>query len=235
VGENQFRLGFPFLTRPSEFDPSKAGISFYDAGQKNGEGLENFLIFADNYFLGSTELINPLQVICDRSADGLQIVFSDWQIFPTEGKDRIYLFDLRHPNLVSLHIPETIIFRINFSPDNHSVAVVGYDGLNGQDKFYLVDVETRNYVQLPIPTGFVSIAWSPDSSQIAVIDRSIFPHGIGSSSSVHVYNAQTGDLIDKVITDGIPPEISNFEIPLEGWTAEFQFPLQDLSTCISPP
>ncbi len=234
---NQPMLGIPFRTAPANFDPSESRLSLFKADRMDydNEGLGIYHLFADNFFLGDIELINPLQMICDRSPDGLQIIFSDERIFPPDSTRNIYLIDLKDLNLVSYRIPSTNIIRLSFSPDNRTVAVVGYDGLSGQDRFYLIDTSTRKYDLLPIHSGFVSVAWSPDGKQIAVIDQSIFTIDANRRTTVHVYNVQNGDLIDKLTINGILQEGTNIETPLVGWRAKFQIPLQDLSYCITPP
>ncbi len=230
-------LGNPFRAPPAHFDPSQSWLSFSKADLKdyNSDGLGTFHLFADDYFLGDVELVNPLQIICDRSPNGARIVFSNWRLFPTEVNDKIYWIDLHDLNLVSLDIPATNIFRINFSPDNRTVVVAGYDGLERQDSFYRIDIDSGEYDQLPIPAGFGSLAWSPDGTQLAILDWSILPSGAGSISTIQVYDIQNGDKIGEVMTGAIPQGAAAAGIPLEGWTANFHFPLQDLAKCTSPP
>jgi hypothetical protein len=228
-------LGFPFRSPPSNFDLPHSRISFAKADHTDLDRTESgkFHIFADNFHLGEIEMIDPLKVICDRSPDGSKLVFADWRIFPTDINDKIYWLDLQDLNLVSLDIPNTIIFWISFSPDNRFIVVTGYDGLDGKEKFYLFDTTSGDYELLPIRAGYGSVAWSPDGAQIAVLDWSILPSIPGSKTRIRVYDSQNGENIDNIITDGIPRERTSIKIPLNGWTADFQIPLQELSHCTS--
>jgi hypothetical protein len=234
---DQLPLGFQYRTAPGNFNPFQSWLSFFkvDPMDSNNEGLGTYFLFADNYFLGEIESIDPLQMICDRSPDGSRITFSDWQILPTDVNDKIYWFDLQDLSLSSLRTPDTNIFRLSFSPDNRTLIAAGYDGLDGQDRFFLVDTDTGEYEQLSIPAGFGSVDWSPDGDQFAILDWSILPFGPKSISTTRVYDAQNGNKITEVATDAIPTGTTTVKIPLDGWKAEFHLPLQDLTHCTSPP
>jgi WD40 repeat protein len=149
--------------------------------------------------------------------------------------NKIYLLDLQEVNLISLDIPDTFVFWVSFSPDNQSAIVTGYDGLDGQDKFYLIDTTTGDYELLPIQTGFGSVAWNPDGSKIAILDLSIFPSELNTSTRIRVFDVQTGDEIRKFISKEIPQGAPNLEVLVDGWTADFHTQLQDISHCAAPP
>jgi hypothetical protein len=226
-------MGFPFRSPPTSFDLSQSRILFAKADRTDLDRTETgkFHIFADNYFLGDIEMIDPLKVICDRSPDGTKIVFSDWRIFPTEVNEKIYWLDLQNLDLVQLRIPDTTVFWTSFSPDNQKVVVSGYDMPDEQERFFLIDTNTGDFDLLPIRAGYSGVAWSPDGAQIAIMEWSILPSIRGSKTKIRIYDSQNGKKIDNVITDGILRESNRVEIPLEDWTANFQIPLQDLSQC----
>jgi len=222
---------------PLEFDPSLSQLTFFKAARfdYDSDGLGVFHLFADNNFIGDIELVDPLRMICARSPDGRHIVFSEWSLFPTNIKDKLYSVNLNKLNLVRLSIPDTIIYRISVSPDNRQVVVSGYDGLDGQDRFYLVDSDSGDHKLLPIPAGFGSIAWSPDGNQVAIMDRSIFHYGPDTSSIILVYDLESGEKINEFHTDNVISGSTTVTIPLDGWTAKFNLLLQDLSNCTNPP
>jgi hypothetical protein len=230
-------LGFQFRSPPSNFDLSQSRISFVKAERAvpAGEETGEYHIFADDYFLGDIEMINPLRLICDRSLDGSKLVLSEWFVFPTDVTNNIYLFDLHEASLVRLDIPNTIIYRVSFSPDNTSVIAAGYEELDGQNKFYLINTTTGDYELLPIQTGFGNVTWSPDGSEIAVLDLSFSPTDFKSSPRIRVFDVKTGAekrrFISKQVSQGAP----KLEVFLDGWTAEFHSQLQDISLCSSPP
>jgi hypothetical protein len=230
-------LGFQFRSPPSNFDLSQSRISFVKAERAvpAGEETGEYHIFADDYFLGDIEMINPLRLICDRSLDGSKLVLSEWFVFPTDVTNNIYLFDLHEASLVRLDIPNTIIYRVSFSPDNASVIAAGYEELDGQNKFYLINTTTGDYELLPIQTGFGNVTWSPDGSEIAVLDLSFSPTDFKSSPRIRVFDVKTGvekrRFSSKQVSQGAP----KLEVFLDGWTAEFHSQLQDISLCSSPP
>ncbi|MCK5643072.1 MAG: hypothetical protein KAJ19_19850, partial [Gammaproteobacteria bacterium] len=230
-------LSFPFQPAPPNFDPSNSQLSFFKANRMDYDsaGFADFHIFADNNFLGDMQLYNPLQMICARSPDGSRFAFSKWSLFPTDIEDNIYWVDLFDIEPVNLQLQDTIVMRISFSPDNHTLAVAGYDGIDGQDKFYLVDIESGERELLTIPTGFGSIAWSPAGTQFAIMDWSIFPFVPYTTSNILVYDLNSREKIDEVMIDAIPPNTTDVVVALDGWTAEFHLPLQDLTHCTNPP
>jgi hypothetical protein len=231
--EQQPPLGLKFRAPPENFNLAQARISFVSNAQTDidQKGTGTLQLYADNYFLGEIGLSDPIQMICDRSPDGSIIALADWQIFPKEASDKIYWIDLEKVELASLNIPETNILRLSFSPDNRTFGVEGYDGLTGQGRFYLVDTENNDFKQLQILAGSGSIDWSPDASQIAILDWSILPFGAEGTSNVRVYDSHNGEKINEVMTPTIPAGATTVKIPLSGWTADFQIPLQDLSQC----
>lgn len=223
--------GFPFRNSPFNLELSQTRISIAKADRKELErtGTGTYHFFAESDFLGEVEMTNPLKLICDRSADGTRIVFSGWQILPTVINDKIYLLDLLNLDLIPLEIPDMVVLWIGFSPDNNSILVTGYDGLDGENGFYLIDTISRDYEQLPIRTGFGSVAWSPDNSKIAILDLSVSPES--NSKRIRIFDVKTGEEERKFIFAKSLAGTANLEVPLDGWIANFQIPLQDLSQC----
>lgn len=226
-------LGLPFRRPPSNFDLAHARISFAKADRNElvSPKIGKYHVFADGYFLGNIEMIDPLKIICDRSPDGTKIVMSNWGIFLTDAKDKIYWLDLKELESFHLSIPDTFVFWTSISPDNQKIVVSGYDERDGQDRFLLIDVKTGVYELLPIQAGFSSIAWSPDGSEIAILDLPFYPSDFKSSIRIRIFDVQTGDENRRFISNEIPNNAANLEVILDGWRANFQFPLQDLSHC----
>ena len=230
-------LGFPFRRPPPEFNFNHATISFTQADRNDqvSPKIGKYHIFADGYFLGNIDMIDPRKMICNRSQDGTIIVMSNWGIFPTDVKDKIYWLDLKDLESFHLSIPDTYVFWTSISPDNQKIVVSGYDQRDGQDRLYLIDVKTGVYEQLPIRPSASSIAWSPDGTEIAILDISFFPSDFKSSIRIRIFDVQTGGEKRRFVSNKFPNNATNLEVILDNWRANFQFPLQDLSHCASPP
>lgn len=230
-------LGFPYRPSPPDFDLAQANILFAKTSRNELQStiIRKYDIFADNYFLGEVEMIDPLKIICNRSFDGTKIAIANWGIFPKDAKDKIYWLDLNDLDLFQFSIPDTYVFWTSSSPDNQKIVVSGYDERDGGDRFFLIDSKTGAYELLPIRAGFSSIAWSPDGNEIAVLVSSFTPFDFKSIKSIRIFDVQTGDEKRSFIGNETSQEATNLEISLEGWIANFQIPLQDLSRCTSSP
>ena len=102
------RVAPPQILPPADFDPSQSRLTF-----------------ADDYFLGVIDLIFPIRTNCARSLDGTRIVISHWPHSPARFSNSLVWFDLKDLRPTELTIPETLITRRVFSPDNRYIAAAG--------------------------------------------------------------------------------------------------------------
>ncbi|MGW8227155.1 MAG: hypothetical protein ACWGOY_15545, partial [Anaerolineales bacterium] len=180
----------------SNIDPSRSELVFmksYLSDDPESE-TEPYSIYADNLHLGEIELTDPLRMICTRSQSGNRIAFTDWSYFPAEGNNKLYWFDLRQLELSSISLPVMSVERISFSPDNRSLAISGYSNENGGDQFIVVDTENNTTRSLPIPANFNPISWTPDGTQIMVLEPTYTNYESGSQQIISFYSVTDGQL-----------------------------------------
>jgi hypothetical protein len=230
-------MGYPFRPPPSDFDLSEARITFTKADHQDLElpKTGEFHIFAETYFMGNVEIIDPLKALCSRSPDGTKIVIANWGILPADINDKVYWLDLGDLDSFQFSIPNTIINWTSISPDNQKIAVTGFDAQEKQNKFFLVDTNTGEFEHLSIQSGISSIAWSPDGREIAIMDVSFSPSDFKSSTRIRIFDVKNGAEKRRFIPNEVTQGAKIMEIPLEEWTAVFQLPLQDLSRCTLSP
>jgi hypothetical protein len=220
----------------SNFDPSKSELVFmksYLFDDPESE-TETYSIYADNLHLGEIDLTDPLRMICTRSQNGNLIAFTNWSFFPVEENNRIYWFDLRHLELSSITLPVMSVQRISISPDNRLLAISGYSEQDGGDQFIVLDTESNTTRSLPIPANFNPISWSPDGTQIMVLEPKYAVNGSDSQQFINFYSATDGQLIDQLLVEGLPADNIYQKILIEDWEAEFNRSIQDLTSCALP-
>jgi len=222
---------------PSNFDPAEASLVFLKSSRLADQGADSgiFEIYAGSFHLGEIEISDPQRMICTRSRDGERIAMAEWTLDAEENEREIYWFDLDSMHLNRLEPPGMVLHWIGFSPDGSQLGLSGYSEREGKNQFALLDLETGEYHELPIPASFNRITWSPDGSQIAVLEEAGSSFDADSERKINLYSAIDGKLEEQFTVEGELPDVRHISIPLDGWSAEFDLLIQDLSTCAIPP
>jgi hypothetical protein len=160
---------------------------------------------------------------------------TEWGLYEDQGKRTIFWFDLDEMHLNRQEPPAIVLHWIGFSPDGSQLGLSGYSESKGKNQFVLLHLESGEYHELPIPASFNRIAWSPDGSQIAVLEEAGSSFDAHSGRKINLYSAIDGQLEEQFAIDGELPDVRHISIPLDGWSAEFDLLIQDLSTCAAPP
>ena len=222
---------------PSNFDPARSRLSFHSSNplDVNEDGFATYSIFADDFHVGDIDLINPLKMICTRSSSGRRIAFANWTVFLAEETGKVFWFDLDELQLSSHQLPEMALVWIGFSPDNSILGMSGYSEVDGGNHFILLDTNNGNSRTLPISHGSNRITWSPDGSQILVLEESGSSFDLDSRRTVNIYSANDGELVEQIEVENVPTDLNRLKIPINGWEAEFDFSIQDITSCTTAP
>jgi len=218
-------------------DPARSKLSFLTVSpqEENEDGTVSYNLFADDVYIGDIDLINPLRMICTRSPNGKRIAFAKWSIYPGEAISNVFWFDLDELQLSSHRLPEIFPHWIGFSPDNRLLAMVGPRVISGKNQFFMLDMETGAFQNLPITASFNRVAWSPDGTQILVLEEagsSFDPH---TERTINAYSASDGKFVDQLKVEVVPTDLNTLRIHLQGGEAEFKLALQDIASCTAPP
>ena len=222
---------------PIEYDLARARLTFFSVYPLdfNEDGIAPYSIFADDFYIGDIDLINPLQMICTRSPSGKRIAFANWTVFLAEETGKVFWFDLDELQLSSHQLPEMALVWIGFSPDNSILGMSGYSEVDGGNHFILLDTNNGNSRTLPISHGSNRITWSPDGSQILVLEESGSSFDLDSRRTVNIYSANDGELVEQIEVENVPTDLNRLKIPINGWEAEFDFSIQDITSCTTAP
>jgi hypothetical protein len=231
-----FNNWLPTGNVPINNDPARSKLSFLTVSpqEENEDGSVSYNLFADDVYIGDIDLINPLRMICTRSQNGNRIAFAKWSIYPGEAISNIFWFDLDELQLYSHRLPRIFLHWIEFSPDNRLLAMVESREISGKNQFLMLDMETGSIQSLPITTSFNRVAWSPDGTQILVLEEagsSFDPH---AERTINAYSASDGKFIDQLQVEVVPTDLNTLRIHLQGGEAEFKLSLQDIASCTAP-
>jgi dipeptidyl aminopeptidase/acylaminoacyl peptidase len=188
-------------------------------------------IFADGYFLGNVEFVEPEQLRCTRSPDGYRIAFSSRSHEIENGNPQIGWIDLRQLPEVHYLIPQILPYDFDFSPDSQQLAVYGCPRQEGRScGIYIVDLQTGAERLLKTVEQGAELIWSPDGESIA-IQGSFLRSG---KWRVLIFNAQSGS----VIYDG-PFDWEGFWVspdsPIHDWGVQYPPARGGLELCALPP
>jgi hypothetical protein len=228
----------PQLIAPPGFDASQAQLSFQwapiDPSIKPG-WMRDYLVYADDYLLGSIALSDPEKMICDRSPDGRRIAFASLYSQQEVAPNTIRWFELTDLQLKQHIYPGDYLVRIAFAPDSQRLAISAFDQNTGRGKISVLDTATDESINLGPIEGAWSLAWSPDGRQLATL---LWPSSRRSDVlhvQVVVFDLDRGTP-SKVRTQTEPNwGRTSIEIPLEGWVANFSLPMGGLESCNTPP
>ena len=218
-------------------DPARSKLSFLTVSpqEENEDGTVSYNLFADDVYIGDIALINPLRMICSRSPNGNRIAFAKWSIYPGEAISNVFWFDLDELQLSSHRLPGIFPYWIGFSPDNRLLAMAGPRVISGKNQFFMLDMETGAIRSLPITTSFNRVAWSPDGSQILVLEETGSSFDPDAERTIHVYSASDGQFVDQLQVEVVPPDLNTLRIHLQGGEVEFKLAIQDITACSAPP
>ncbi len=222
---------------PLNIDASLSKLSFYSSSSpdESEDGFTTYGIFADDLYLGEIDLINPLEMICDRSPSGKRIAFATWRYFQDEEIGDIFWFDLDELQLSSHQLPDMALHWIGFSPDERWLAMSGFSETDGTNQFFLLNTDAGTIQSLPIQASFNRIAWSSDGSQIMVLEESPPSFDSDAERNINIYSVVDGQLVDQIEVKDVPYDLNNLRIPFKGGEIEFKLGVQDISSCAAPP
>ena len=199
------------------------------------DGTQSYNLFADDIYIGDIDLINPLRMICTRSPNGNRIAFAKWSIYPGEAISNVFWFDLDELQLSSHRLPGILPHWIGFSPDNRLLAMASLREISGKNQFLMLDMETGAIQSLPITASFNNVAWSPDGSQILVLEEAGSTFDQDAERTINVYSASDGQFVDQLKVEVVPSDLNTLRIQFQGGEVEFKLGIQDITACSAPP
>lgn len=222
---------------PLDYDPARARLTFFSVYPLKADavGTVSYSLFADDTYIGDIDLINPLQMICTRSPSGNRIAFTKWTMYSGKGISNVFWFDLDELRLSSHRLPEIHLHWIGFSPDNELLAMSGFSSTSGQSLIFLLDTDSGTMQTLPIPDSFIRVAWNPDGSQIMVLVEAGSSFDSDAERKINIYSASDGQLLDQIRVNDVPSDLNKARISLDGWEAEFNLFIQDITSCTAAP
>ena len=218
-------------------DPSRSKIVFTRSEESgfNAEGFAEYGVFVGENYLGNIDLIDPLRMICDRSPGGNQIAFAEWNFYAPVEESKIFWFDLDQLQLSSIEIPPLAVHWIGFSPDERHLAVSGFSDEEGMNRFVMVDTEEATIRTLPISANFNRITWNPDGTQILILEEDSSSFDPVVKRRIKIHSAVDSKLIERIDVEDFSATRDTLSIPMDGWTAEFQNAIQDITSCTAAP
>jgi DNA-directed RNA polymerase specialized sigma24 family protein/LysM repeat protein len=195
-------------------------------------------IFAGTKYLGLATLPDPFFTLCARSPDGRRIAYSSASInnldmyseeaTPGSPIRWINLWSLERENLTDLSP-----FSFVFSPDGEQLAVFGDRQLANRG-IYLVDLQSNESRLLQRVDHATSLAWKPDSKQLAYTSR---PAGSQSSFYLVVLDVESGEVVSRqpFPAPADPPAQNVQTWPPLQWGVPFPVGMGDLGACAAPP
>ena len=174
-------------------------------------------------------------MICTRSSSGKHIAFAKWTIYPGKAISNVFWFDLDELNLSSTELPEIALHWLGFSPDNELLAISGNSPTSGEYLFFLLDMDRGEIQTLPIPENFNRVEWSPDGSQILVLEEAWSSFDADPERTIKIYSAIDGQFVDQIEVKDVPYDLNTLRIPFGGDEVEFKLGIQDISSCAAPP
>ena len=111
----------------------------------------------------------------------------------------------------------------------------GYSEVDGGNHFILLDTNNGNSRTLPISHGSNRITWSPDGSQILVLEESGSSFDLDSRLTVNIFSANDGQLVEQIEVENVLTDLNRLKIPINSWEAEFDLTIQDITSCTAAP
>ena len=218
-------------------EPSQMNLVFTksEINTSDSDGWAKYGLFAAETYLGSIDLIDPLRMICDRSLGGNQIAFAEWNFYAPAEENKIYWFALDQLELSSIEVTPMAVHWIGFSPDERHLAVSGVSEVDGRNQFAIVDTKDFVVRTLPILANFNRITWNPDGTKILILVEGGSSFDTDVKRRLRIHSAVDGELIERIDVEEYTMTNNKLSIPLDGWTAEFQLGIQDITSCTAAP
>ena len=192
-------------------------------------------MFADLYYLGDIELVDPVRSICARSTGGGRIAISQSTKPPDVIKNAINLYNLDDLNLIEYIIPQQNVTHLVFAPDGKHIAIAGMDQNGKRSSIYILDTDTGSGFTIPEIDDVWSLAWSPDGTQLASLQWPSFRMYTLTNLRILVYDLSLGETSSNLKTADYPWGKTTINIPLEDWSANFSLTMGRLEPCTEPP
>jgi len=225
---------------PPGFDLASSRISFqYEIGLRPSNRPSNVTVFADQYFLGDIQLSDPWSVYCFRSPDGRKVAYS----FNPYGGPLIGSgwFELKAPLQVMTGAFRRRYGIFAFASDNRHLAFFGRDPIvSSPGSLTIIDTETGQERFLAYFNNIISMFWSPDNSQIAILAA---PDDWWSQMDAIIIDASNGKELYRTEIDQTgywnsasrSPDWPASNWPGRDWDKTFPQIKQGLSMCVSSP
>ncbi|HEX7975032.1 MAG TPA: hypothetical protein VF498_11540, partial [Anaerolineales bacterium] len=226
---------------PAGFDPSHSRLTFQFAQDfslppallpfgfpplRGSPAMYPAEIFADSYYLGEVEFIDPWTALCARSADGLRIAYSSAQLEPGQKGSVLAWFSLKDLSKVRRISFEGILRSFSISPDGRRLAAFSFNQSSGV--LSGVDLATGKTSHLLSVEDAASLVWSPDGQYLAMVAT-----GADLHSELVVIRADSGQIVQRSPYDG------SAAIPAASlvarWRVDFPVKMGDLEACAAAP
>lgn len=224
------------LPRPSPphgFTPARSHLSFqWTSLSEFDPELGAYVdIFADGYYLGNVEFVDPQPILCTRSPDGTLLAYTGWSDETRFGYVPLRWLSLNDLGKVNTLSENIVPYDFAFAPDNRQLAVYGcLREVGGDCGIHIIDTdtgETRWLTQVEQGNG---LTWSPDSKFLAIQGR-LLRQG---RWRVLAFDTQTGTISYDGPFDweGIWVEIDS---PFYDWGVDLPPVRGGLEICAEPP
>jgi hypothetical protein len=228
----------PFMPPPAGFDFSQSHLTFASGSYHGDQSGGSTPIFANSYYLGELELIDPFRILCVRSQIGDKIAISQWSRVFTSADNGVRIYDLENFGRVEYAIPDSFVRNLAFSPDDRYIAVSSLDQRErwwNPWRIYIIDTESGERIDIPEIEHIWSLAWSPDGTRLAGLRWPGFRYYSQSILRVYVYDLLSGEINAYLLDSDFPWGSTEVNVPLQDWNANFSLTMGGLEACASPP
>jgi hypothetical protein len=223
---------------PPGFDPAEAALIFRlesEVSWTDNEG-QPAALFAGRYFLAELPNIHPWNTLCTRSEDGRKIAYTNPRLVEkTELRSPAGWIDLHHPGQVNEFIGTERVNELAFSPDGRYLAYTETN-FSIYGDVYILDTETGETYKLNDFEAALSLAWSPDGKELALITV------LNQQYTALVAEVETGEIIYSVPIETVfvwdaadkPVDWPANDWPGHAWGIQFPARIKGLDGCYWP-
>ena len=232
------RISLPMWLPPQDFDYARSHLSFASGlgtGESPGQS-STIHVYADSYYLGDIEIIDPFRTLCVRSSIGDRIAISQWSRSLTNNGEGVHIYNLKELDHVEYSIPDLYVRFLSFSPDDRYIAMSSLDEKGYRTRnLYIIDTESGERRHIPEIGNIWSLAWSPDGTKLASLRWPSFRNFTQSILRVYVYDLSSGKINTFLVNSNLPWGKTEVSVPLQDWNAKFSLTLGGLEPCVNPP